>query len=87
METKHMNEKDLHLARNKDIPASLIAMKRAARMARDIAIQTNTAIIVVREGVITRVTAEELRQEDLRRAQEAEQLAGAVQSSNSANDS
>jgi hypothetical protein len=82
-----MNEKDFHLARNKDIPASLIAMKRAARMARDIAIQTNTAIIVVRDGVITRVTAEELRQEDLRRAQEAEQLAGAVQSSNSANDS
>jgi hypothetical protein len=44
-------------------------MKRAARMARDIAIQTNTVIIVVKNGVIVRLTADELRKEDLRNAQ------------------
>jgi imidazolonepropionase-like amidohydrolase len=63
MEAKPMNEKDFHLARNKDIPASFIAMKRAAIMARELAVQTNTAIIVVRDGKITRVTADELRKE------------------------
>jgi hypothetical protein len=58
-----MNEKDLHLAKNKDIPASLIAMKRAAVMARELAVQTNTAISVMRNGKIVRVTADELRKE------------------------
>jgi hypothetical protein len=41
-----MNEKDLHLAKNKVIPASLIAMKRAAVMARELAVQTNMAIAI-----------------------------------------
>jgi imidazolonepropionase-like amidohydrolase len=63
METKIMNEKDLHLARNKYILTSLIAMKRAAIMARELAVQTNTAIIVVRDGKIVRITADELRKE------------------------
>jgi F420-dependent methylenetetrahydromethanopterin dehydrogenase len=38
-------------------------MKRAAIMARELAVQTNTAIIVVRDGKIVRVTADELRQQ------------------------
>jgi imidazolonepropionase-like amidohydrolase len=58
-----MNEKDLHLARNKDIPGSLAAMKRAAVMARELAVQTNTAIVVVRDGKIVRITADELRKQ------------------------
>jgi hypothetical protein len=36
-------------------------MRRAAELARQIAIQTNTAIVVVRDGKPVRITAEELR--------------------------
>jgi hypothetical protein len=74
-----MNEQDISQAKNKDLVGSWAAIQRAARMARDVAIQTNTAIIIEKDGVITRVTAEELRQEDLRHPQQ-------VQTNNSAND-
>ena len=43
-------------------------MQRAAQSARDIAIQTNTAIIVVRNGQRIRITAAELRKERERNA-------------------
>lgn len=42
---------------------SLAAMIRAAELAREIAIQTNTAIVIVKDGKPVRVTAEELRKE------------------------
>jgi hypothetical protein len=61
-----MTEQALHLARNKDLAGSLVAMKRVAR---GLAIQINAAIILAKNGVMTRVTAEELGQEDLRNAQ------------------
>jgi hypothetical protein len=61
MGTAAVNEAQLTLARNKDIPASLIAMRRAARMAREEAVRTNTAIIVVKDGQVVRITADELR--------------------------
>jgi hypothetical protein len=51
----------LSQARDKDLPASLIAMRRAARMAREQAVRTDTAIIVIRNQVAVRVTADELR--------------------------
>lgn len=41
----------------------MAAMQRAAELARQTAIQTNTAIVVVREGQRIRITAEQLRQE------------------------
>jgi hypothetical protein len=55
--------KDLSQAKNPDLRASLAAMRRAAAMARDIAIQTNTGIVVVKDGKPVFVTAEELRKE------------------------
>lgn len=56
-----VTHKDLSKSRNPDLRASLAAMQRAAAMARQIAIQTDTAIIVVRDGKLVRITAAELR--------------------------
>jgi imidazolonepropionase-like amidohydrolase len=58
-----MNTKDISQAKNKDLAGSLAAMKRAAVMARELAVQTNTAIVVVRDGKIVRITADELRKQ------------------------
>ena len=59
-----MSTKDVCLSKNKDIAGSMAAMRRAARMAREQAILTNTAIVVMKDNKIVRITAEELRQQD-----------------------
>jgi hypothetical protein len=56
-----MTEKDLSQAQDADLPASMAALKRAAEMARQIAIQTNTEIVIVRGGKIESIPAEQLR--------------------------
>lgn len=56
-----MTQKQLSQAKDKDLPASLIALRRAARAARQIALSTGTAIIVHRGNKTVRITAEELR--------------------------
>ena len=56
-----MSKTDLSRARNPDIRASLAGMKRAAALARHTAIQTNTEIVLVRDGKPVRVSAAELR--------------------------
>lgn len=43
-------------------------MHRAAEMAREIAIQTNTGIVVTRNGEIVRVSTNELRAEKAAKA-------------------
>ncbi len=53
-------------AKDPILPASLVAMKRAAQSARQLAVRTNTAIIVMREGKLVRVTADELRKAGVR---------------------
>lgn len=58
-----MTQKELDTAKDKDLINSLAAMKRAALLARKQAIQTNTAIIMVKEQKIVRLTAEEIRKE------------------------
>ena len=57
-----MTQQELPKAKNPDLRASLAAMRRAAELARQTAIQTNTAIIVVREGKPVRIPAEQLRE-------------------------
>jgi hypothetical protein len=52
---------DLSLAKNPDLRASLAAMYRAAALARQTAIQTDTAIVVARDGKPVRISAAELR--------------------------
>lgn len=58
-----MKPQELSKARNPDLRASLTAMLRAAELARQTALQTGTAIVVVRDGKPVRITAEELRKE------------------------
>ena len=57
-----MTEQELSQAKNPDLRASLAAMRRAAELARVIAMQTNTAIVVVKNGKLERISAEQLRQ-------------------------
>jgi hypothetical protein len=57
-----MTQKDLAQAKNPDLRASLVAMRRAAEMARRVAIQTDTEIIVVRDGKPVRISAAQLRE-------------------------
>ncbi len=56
-----MKQEDLPKARHADMRGSLAAMRRAAELARQTAIQTDTAIVLVRDGKLVRVTAAELR--------------------------
>lgn len=61
-----MTPDQLSQARDRDLPASLAAIRRAARAAREQAVRTNTAIVVLRGGVAVRITAEELRAAGIR---------------------
>jgi hypothetical protein len=56
-----MTQQDLSKAKDADLRGSLAAMQRAAEVARQTAIQTNTALVVVRNGKTVRIPAEELR--------------------------
>lgn len=56
-----MSKTDLSRAKNPDLRASLAGMKRAAALARQTAIQTDTEIVLVRDGKPVRVSAAELR--------------------------
>lgn len=69
MGRKVMTPRELHHAKDKDkdkdISASLQATQRAAALARQQAIQTDTAIVVVKDQKIVRLTADEIRNETL----------------------
>ena len=60
-----MNTLDIAHANDPDLRNSLAAMKRAALDARQIAMQTNTGIVIVRNNQLIHVSAEELRQAEL----------------------
>jgi len=58
-----MTQQELSKAKNPDLRASLAAIRRAADLARRTAIQTDTEIVIVKDGKAVRITAEELRKE------------------------
>jgi hypothetical protein len=58
-----VTKQDLSKAKKPDLRASLAAMQRAAEQARKIAIRTDTALVVVRDGKLMRIPADELRAE------------------------
>lgn len=62
MGRKPLTQNDLSKAKNPDLRASMAAMQRAAKMARQTAIQTDTGIIVVRDGKPVRIPAKQLRE-------------------------
>lgn len=57
-----MNPNDIRTAKDPDLRASMIGMLRAAELARKTAIQTNTNLVVVKDGKITRIPAQELKE-------------------------
>lgn len=61
-----MKQQELDKAKNKDLAASLIAMRRAARMAREVAVRTDTAIVVAHGQTLVHVTSAELRAQGIR---------------------
>lgn len=57
-----MNCKEISNAKNPLLPASLAAIERAAQLARRVAIQTNTGIVIVKDKKIIMLSAQTLRQ-------------------------
>jgi hypothetical protein len=53
---------DLSKAKNPKLRGSLAAMRRAAEMARQTAIQTDTAIVIMRDGKREQISAAQLRE-------------------------
>ena len=55
-----MNMRDIRTSSDPDLAGSYAAIQRAAKSAEDLAIKTNTAIIVAVDGKPVRITAAEL---------------------------
>ena len=55
-----MNIKDIRLSDDPDLAGSYAAMQRAGQSAIDLAIQTNTAIVIMLDGKVQRIPATEL---------------------------
>ena len=55
-----MNTKDIRTSSDPDLAGSYAAMERAARSAQDLAIKTNTGIVVVVDGENVELTAADL---------------------------
>jgi hypothetical protein len=45
-----MNQKSIELAKDPDLAGSLVAIRRAAQRARQLAASTNTELVVLRNG-------------------------------------
>jgi hypothetical protein len=54
---------DITKAKDPTMRGALNALLRAAAMARKIAIQTNTHLIIIKDGQLQRISADELRQQ------------------------
>ena len=55
-----MNTKDIRTSTDPDLAGSFAAMERAARAAQDLAIKTNTGIVVAVDGKTVELTAADL---------------------------
>ena len=55
-----MNTKDIRTSTDPDLAGSYAAMERAARSAQDLAIKTNTGIVVAVDGKTVELTAADL---------------------------
>lgn len=50
-----MNKQPIENARDTDLRLSPLAMRRAAQRARALAVQTGTALVVIRDGVLEHI--------------------------------
>ena len=67
-----MNPKDIRTSSDPDLAGSYAAMERAARAAQDLAIKTNTEIVVAVDGKTVELTAADLiklRDQEARQSQ------------------
>ena len=55
-----MNANDLAKAKDPDVRAALGALRRAAQSARKTVIQTNTHLVIMKDGRLQRIAASEL---------------------------
>jgi hypothetical protein len=62
MGRKQIKMRDISEAKDPDLRASPVAMRRAAELARKIAIQTGTDLIVMKDGKLTRLHPQDLRE-------------------------
>ena len=62
MGTETMTQAELSKARDPKLRGSMAAMRRAADMARQTAIQTDTAIVIVRDAKRDQISAAQLRE-------------------------
>lgn len=58
-----MKPKSISEAKDPDLRHSVAAMQRAAALARETAIRTDTSLVVVKNGQLTRIPAQVLRAE------------------------
>jgi hypothetical protein len=58
-----MNANDISNAKDPDLRASLGALRRAAQQARKTAMLTETNLVIVKDGRMQRISADELRQQ------------------------
>jgi len=68
-----MNTKDIRSSTDSDLAGSFAAMERAARAAQDLAIKTNTGIVVVVNGKNIELSAADLiklREQELKLARD-----------------
>ena len=61
MGRKRLSTRDISEAKNPVLRSSMVAMRRAAEMARQTAIQTGTGIVVSRDGKPVHIPAAQLR--------------------------
>ncbi len=54
-----MNQKNIAFAKDKDLANSLVAIRRAAKRAVQVAVSTNTDLVVSRDGKCVRVKPSE----------------------------
>lgn len=57
-----MTMKNIQEAKDADLRASVAAMRRAGEAARKTAIQTGTNLVIVKDGKLTRIPAQALRE-------------------------
>ena len=50
-----MNPRNIEQARDRNLPASMTALKRAALRARALAARTETSLVLAKDGRITRI--------------------------------
>ena len=62
MGRKPVNPKPITEAKDPDLRASVAAMRRAAALARETAIRTDTDLVVVKDGQLVRIPAQVLRE-------------------------